>query len=299
MSLIVSSIGQGLLWAVLGVGLFLTFRILDFADMTVEGTFPLGAATAVMAISHGMNPLLATLLAFAVGALAGLITGLLYTKGHIPILLAGILVMTACYSVNLRIMGRANVSLLGKNTLFKNHFLASLPQYFDSVVLGTIVMVIITTIVIYFLQTELGQGFIATGDNQTMARSLGINTDNMKIMGLMVSNGLIAFGGALVAQNNGFADVNMGIGIIVIALASIIIGEVAFGDLTLNQRLVAVTLGSILYRFVLLIVLKLGFQANDLNLISAIILAVCMMLPVFKNVLNFKHLLKRGLDTND
>lgn len=299
MSLIVSSIGQGLLWAVLGVGLFLTFRILDFADMTVEGTFPLGAATAVMAISQGMNPLLATLLAFAVGALAGLITGLLYTKGHIPILLAGILVMTACYSVNLRIMGRANVSLLGKNTLFKNHFLASLPQYFDSVILGTIVMVIITTIVIYFLQTELGQGFIATGDNQTMARSLGINTDNMKIMGLMVSNGLIAFGGALVAQNNGFADVNMGIGIIVIALASIIIGEVAFGDLTLNQRLVAVTLGSILYRFVLLIVLKLGFQANDLNLISAIILAICMMLPVFKNLLNFKHLLKRGLDTND
>ncbi|MFD1454806.1 ABC transporter permease [Levilactobacillus lanxiensis] len=299
MSLAVSAIGQGLLWAVLGVGLFLTFRILDFADMTVEGTFPLGAATAVAAIANGMNPLLATLLAFVIGALAGLITGLLYTKGHIPILLAGILVMTACYSVNLRIMGRANVSLLGKATLFKNHFLASLPQYFDSVVLGTLIMVIITTIVIYFLQTDLGQGFIATGDNQTMARSLGINTDNMKIMGLMVSNGLIAFGGALVAQNNGYADVNMGIGIIVIALASIIIGEVAFGDLTLNQRLVAVTLGSILYRFVLLLVLKLGFSANDLNLISAIILALCMMLPVFNNVLNFKHLVKRGLDTND
>jgi len=299
MSLAVSAIGQGLLWAVLGVGLFLTFRILDFADMTVEGTFPLGAATAVAAISNGMNPLLATLLAFVIGALAGLITGLLYTKGHIPILLAGILVMTACYSVNLRIMGRANVSLLGKSTLFKNHLLAALPQYFDSVVLGTIVMVVITTIVIYFLQTELGQGFIATGDNQTMARSLGINTDNMKIMGLMVSNGLIAFGGALVAQNNGYADVNMGIGIIVIALASIIIGEVAFGDLPLNQRLVAVTLGSILYRFVLLLVLKLGFSANDPNLISAIILALCMMLPVFKNVLNFKHILKRGLDTND
>ncbi|UIF28256.1 ABC transporter permease [Levilactobacillus brevis] len=299
MSLFVSAIGQGLLWAVLGVGLFLTFRILDFADMTVEGTFPLGAATAVAAISNGMNPVLATLLAFAVGAIAGLITGLLYTKGHIPILLAGILVMTACYSVNLRIMGRANVSLLGKSTLFKNHFLASLPQYFDSVFLGTLIMVVITGLVIYFLQTQLGQGFIATGDNQTMARSLGINTDNMKIMGLMVSNGLIAFGGALVAQNNGYADVNMGIGIIVIALASIIIGEVAFGDLTLNQRLVAVTLGSILYRFVLLIVLKLGFSANDLNLISSIILALCMMLPVFKKTLNFKHILKRGLDTND
>ena len=299
MSVMVSTIGQGLLWAVLGVGLFLTFRILDFADMTVEGTFPLGAATCVAAISNGMSPIVATLLAFIVGSLAGLITGLLYTKGHIPILLAGILVMTACYSVNLRIMGRANVSLLGKATLFKNHFLESLPQYFDSVVLGTIVMVVVTSIVIYFLQTQLGQGFIATGDNQTMARSLGINTDNMKIMGLMVSNGLIAFGGALVAQNNGYADVNMGIGIIVIALASIIIGEVAFGDLTLNQRLVAVTLGSILYRFVLLIVLKLGFNANDLNLLSAIVLALCMMLPVFKQAFNFKHILKRGLDTND
>ncbi|WP_251946173.1 ABC transporter permease [Levilactobacillus brevis] len=300
MSLMVSAIGQGLLWAVLGVGLFLTFRILDFADMTVEGTFPLGAATAVAAISNGMNPILATLLAFIAGAAAGLITGLLYTKGHIPILLAGILVMTACYSVNLRIMsGRSNVSLLGKETLFKSRFLASLPHYFDSVVLGAGVMIIVTTLVIYFLQTELGQGFIATGDNQTMARSLGINTDNMKIMGLMVSNGLIAFGGALVAQNNGYADVNMGIGIIVIALASIIIGEVAFGDLTLNQRLVAVTLGSILYRFVLLIVLKLGFNATDLNLVSSVVLALCMMLPVFKNVLNFKHILKRGLDTND
>lgn len=299
MSLMVSAIGQGLLWAVLGVGLFLTFRILDFADMTVEGTFPLGAATCVAAISNGMSPIVATLLAFIVGSLAGLITGLLYTKGHIPILLAGILVMTACYSVNLRIMGRANVSLLGKATLFKNHFLEGLPQYFDSVFLGTLVMVVVTGIVIYFLQTQLGQGFIATGDNQTMARSLGINTDNMKIMGLMVSNGLIAFGGALVAQNNGYADVNMGIGIIVIALASIIIGEVAFGDLTLNQRLVAVTLGSILYRFVLLIVLKLGFNANDLNLLSAIVLALCMMLPVFKRAFNFKHILKRGLDTND
>ncbi|CAJ1229008.1 ABC transporter permease [Levilactobacillus zymae] len=299
MSLMVSAIGQGLLWAVLGVGLFLTFRILDFADMTVEGTFPLGAATCVAAISNGMSPIVATLLAFIVGSLAGLITGLLYTKGHIPILLAGILVMTACYSVNLRIMGRANVSLLGKATLFKNHFLEGLPQYFDSVFLGTLVMVVVTGIVIYFLQTQLGQGFIATGDNQTMARSLGINTDNMKIMGLMVSNGLIAFGGALVAQNNGYADVNMGIGIIVIALASIIIGEVAFGDLTLNQRLVAVTLGSILYRFVLLIVLKLGFNANDLNLLSAIVLALCMMLPVFKQAFNFKHILKRGLDTND
>ncbi|MDN6355844.1 MAG: ABC transporter permease, partial [Lactiplantibacillus plantarum] len=251
MSMIVSSIGQGLLWATLGVALFLTFRILDFPDMTVEGTFPLGAATAVMAISHGMGPVTASLLAFVAGAITGLVTGLLYTKGKVPILLAGILVMTACLSINLRIMGgSSNVSLLGKQTIFSNHFLESLPKYFDSVFVGLVVISIITVLLIVFLQTNLGQAFIVTGDNREMARSIGINTDNMTIMGLMVSNGIIGLGGALIAQNNGYADVSMGIGIIVIALASIIIGEVVFGELTLNQRLVAVTLGSILYQFV-------------------------------------------------
>ncbi|KRM59051.1 ABC transporter permease [Secundilactobacillus malefermentans] len=299
MNLVVSAIGQGLLWAVLGLGLFLTFRILDFPDMTVEGTFPMGAAACVSAISHGISPIWATLIAVGVGMLAGLVTGLLYTKGRIPILLAGILVMTAAYSINLRIMGRANLSLLGKSTLFKTRFLQSLPPYFDSVVLGMVMIAIVTLLLVYFLQTDLGQSFIATGDNEVMARSLGIHTDNMKIMGLMVSNGMIGLGGALVSQNNGYSDVNMGIGIIVIALASIIIGEVAFGELTMNQRLVAVTLGSILYRFVLLIVLKLGFNANDLNLLSAIVLALCMMLPVFQKKFNFRHILKRGLDTNE
>lgn len=294
MSMIVSSIGQGLLWAVLGVALFLTFRILNFPDMTVEGTFPLGAATAVAAISHGVSPLLATALAFLTGALAGLVTGLLYTKGKIPILLAGILVMTACLSINLRIMGGANISLLGKQTVFSNHFLELLPKYFDSVTVGLIIIVVVTAALILFLQTELGQAFIATGDNPIMANSLGINTDNMTIMGLMVSNGLIGMGGAFIAQNNGYADVNMGIGIIVIALASIIIGEVVFGELTLNQRLVAVTLGSILYRFVLLIVLQLGFSTNDLNLLSAVILAICLMLPKLSALLGLDHIISKG-----
>ncbi|KRL05710.1 ABC transporter permease [Liquorilactobacillus oeni DSM 19972] len=292
--MIVSSIGQGLLWAVLGVALFLTFRILNFPDMTVEGTFPLGAATAVTAISHGLSPLIATFLAFLAGGFAGLITGLLYTKGKIPILLAGILVMTACLSINLRIMGGANISLLGKQTVFSNHFLESLPKYFDSVFIGFIIISIITILLVLFLQTELGQAFIATGDNPVMARSLGINTDNMTIMGLMVSNGLIGMGGAFIAQSNGYADVNMGIGIIVIALASIIIGEVVFGELTLNQRLIAVTLGSILYRFVLLTVLQLGFSTNDLNLLSALILAICLMLPKLSALLGLDHVIQKG-----
>lgn len=299
MNLVVSAIGQGLLWALLGVGLYLTFRILDFCDMTVEGTFPLGAATAVTAITNGMSPLLATLLAAVVGALAGLITGLLYTKGKIPSLLAGILTMTAAYSVNLRIMGKSNISLLGKPTLLNGKFLSSLPQYFDSVVLGFIVIAIVTAILIFFLNTDFGQAFIVTGDNRMTAEALGIHTDSMVNIGLMISNAMVGLCGALVAQNNGYADVNMGIGTIVIALASIIIGEVAFGELTLPQRLVAVTLGSIIYRLILLAVLQIGFSANDLNLISSIVLALCMMLPQLDKVFHVKHTFLRGVKTND
>lgn len=299
MNLIVSAIGQGLLWALLGLGLYLTFRILNFADMTVEGTFPLGAAVAVANLAHGMSPYLATFLALLAGMFAGLVTGLLYTKGKIPILLAGILTMTAIYSINLRIMGGSNISLIGKKTLLNNEFLKSLPQYFNSVVLGIIVVVIITGILVFFLNTDFGQAFIATGDNPKMAKSLGIYTDSMIIIGLMLSNGIVALCGALIAQNNGYADINMGIGTIVIALASIIIGEVAFGELTLNQRLVAVTLGSIIYRLILLAVLQLGFSANDLNLISSIVLALCMMLPQLEKIVHFKKPIEKGVKKHD
>ncbi|WEV37178.1 ABC transporter permease [Lactobacillus sp. ESL0677] len=295
MNLITSSIGQGLLWALLGIALFLTFRILNFADMTVEGTFPLGAAITVTAITKGVSPLMATFLGFLGGAAGGLITGLLYTKGKIPILLAGILVMTGCLSVNLRIMGGSNVSLLGQKTFFSAKIFQSLPRYFDSVLIGGGTIILITILIALFLETDLGQAFIVTGDNQMMARSMGINTDNMTILGLSLSNGLVGLAGALIAQSNGYADANMGIGIIVIALASIIIGEVVFGYLTLNQRLIAVILGSIIYRFVLLIVLQLGFSTNDLNLISAIILAICLMLPTLRHALKLDGILRKGV----
>ncbi|MBS1009042.1 ABC transporter permease [Leuconostoc suionicum] len=299
MSMIVSSIGQGLLWAVLGVALFLTFRILNFPDMTVEGSFPLGASTAVAMIAHGIDPFIATIAAFLVGTIAGLITGLLYTKGKIPILLSGILVMTATLSINLRIMGSANISLLNQKSIFSIKILQHLPKYFDSVFLGLVIIAVITAGLIFFLQTELGQAFIATGDNPSMAQSIGIQTDRMTIMGLMLSNGLIAFGGAVIAQNNGYADINMGIGIIVIALASIIIGEVVFGELTLNERLVAVIVGSILYRLVLLAVLRLGFSTNDINLISALVLAVAMILPQLRHTLNLDKIIKKGVTPHD
>lgn len=300
MNILVSAIGQGLLWATLGIGLFLTFRILDFPDMTVEGTFPLGAATAVTLISNGMNSGLASLIAAGAGALAGLVTGLIYTKGKVPILLAGILTMTAVYSINLRIMGQANRSLLGKGTLFSADFLDFLPKNFPTVVVGLVIIVVVTAATAIFLQTELGQAFIVTGDNRAMARSLGVNTDNMTIMGLMISNGLIGLGGALVAQNNGFADVNMGIGIIVVALASIIIGEVVFTDqMSLTDRLVTIVIGSVLYRFVLVIVLYLGFNANDLNLFSAVVLGIALTLPQLRKVLKLDSVLKKGVASHD
>lgn len=296
MSLITSTIGQGLLWGILALGLFLSFRILNFPDMTVEGTFPFGAAVCVTAIVHGSNPLIATLLSFIAGMITGAVTGLLYTKGRIPILLAGILTMTGIYSVNLRILGKANVGLLNYSTLLNAKFLAKLPTNFPTIVVGLIFAVCIVALLALFLNTDLGQAFIATGDNENMARSLGINTDNMKILGLMLSNGLIGLAGGLLAQNGGYADVNMGIGTMVIGLAAIIIGEVVYGNLSLTARLVAVVVGSILYRLVLLLVLQLGFSTNDFRLISAIILAICLMLPLFQKKFHIRKLIKKGIE---
>lgn len=295
MSLITSTIGQGLLWGVLALGLFLTFRILNFPDMTVEGTFPFGAAICVSALVHGVDPMLATILAFLGGMLTGLVTGLLYTKGKIPVLLAGILTMTGVYSINLRILGKANVGLLNKATLLNGKLLQKLPADFPTIVIGLLAAILIILLLALFLNTDLGQSFIATGDNENMARSLGINTDNMKILCLMISNGLIGLAGGLLAQNGGYADVNMGIGTMVIGLAAIIIGEVAYGDLSLTARLIAVVIGSIIYRLILLLVLQLGFSTNDFKLISAIILAICMMLPLFEKKFHTRKLLKKGV----
>lgn len=295
MSLITSTIGQGLLWGILALGLFLTFRILNFPDMAVEGTFPFGAAICVSALVHGTDPLVATLLSFAGGMLTGLVTGLLYTKGKIPVLLAGILTMTGVYSVNLRILGKANVGLLNKATLLNGQFLQNLPANFPTIVIGLLFAILIILLLAIFLNTDLGQSFIATGDNENMARSLGINTDNMKILGLMLSNGLIGLAGGLLAQNGGYADVNMGIGTMVIGLAAIIIGEVVYGNLSLTARLIAIVIGSIIYRLILLLVLQLGFSTNDFKLISAIILAICMMLPLFEKKFHTRKLLKKGV----
>ncbi|EGP5530000.1 MULTISPECIES: ABC transporter permease [Enterococcus] len=286
--MIVSAISQGMLWAILGLGIFMTYRILDFPDMTTEGSFPLGAAVCVTAITHGVAPILATLLGVGAGIVAGLITGLLYTKGKIPVILAGILVMSGLNSVILFVMRTPNLSLLNHPILQDSFHRFGLPDYFDTVLLGFISLGILIAVLLFFFNTDLGQGYIATGDNETMARSLGIKTDRMKILGLTLSNGVIALSGALIAQNDGYADVNKGIGVIVIGLASIIIGEVIFQELTLAERLIAIVVGSIIYQLLILVVIKLGFDTTYLKLFSAIILAICLMIPQLKKALNLK-----------
>ena len=278
--MIISSVSQGLLWGILGLGIYLTFRILNFPDMTTEGSFPLGGAVAVTLMNMEIHPLLATLAGALAGCLAGLATGLLYTKGKIPTLLAGILVMTSCNSLMLMIMGRANLGLLDIQTLQD-----LLPFSKDSnlLILGLMAVLFVIAGLIYFLHTKLGQAYIATGDNRDMAKSFGINTDRMEVMGLVVSNGLIALAGALVSQQDGYADVSKGIGVIVIGLASIIIGEVLFSTgLTLLERLIAIVVGSILYQFLIAAVIALGFNTNYLKLFSALVLAICLMVPVLK-----------------
>lgn len=278
--MIISSVSQGLLWGILGLGIYLTFRILKFPDMTTEGSFPLGGAVCVTLMNQGVNPILATILGMLSGMLAGFVTGLIYTKGKIPTILAGILVMTSCHSIMLMVMKRANLGLNEIQTL--KDFLP-FSNDLNLLVLGLIAILLAISVLIYFLYTRLGQAYIATGDNPDMAKSFGIDTDKMEMLGLIVSNGLIALSGALVSQQDGYADVSKGIGVIVIGLASIIIGEVLYSTgLTLFERLIAIVVGSILYQFLITAVIALGFNTNYLKLFSAIVLGICLMVPVLK-----------------
>ena len=274
-----SIVSQGLIWAILGLGIFMTFRILDFPDMTTEGSFPLGGAVAVTLITKGVNPLLATLAAIGAGCLAGLVTGLLYTKGRIPTLLSGILVMTSCNSVILFVMQRANLGLLGYKKI--QEFLP-FASGFNEILIGLIFVTLVILGLIFFLDTRLGQAYIATGDNPDMAKSFGINTDRMELMGLVISNGIIALSGALMAQQEGYADASRGIGVIVIGLASLIIGEGLFSNVTLTERLLSIAIGSIAYQFLIWAVIALGINTSYIRIFSALILAICLMIPTFK-----------------
>jgi len=294
MDILITALSQGLLWALMAIGVYITYRILDTADLSAEGTFPLGGAVAATLIIQGTSPIIATCLAIIAGMMAGFVTGILYTKLKIPALLSGILTMTALYSINLRIMGRANISLIGQKTLYDIVGGLGLESRLVPMVVGLICVAIVIGLLYWFFHTEIGYVLRATGDNEQMVRAQGVNTDTMKILGLMISNGLIAFSGALIAQDNGFADISMGVGTIVIGLASVIIGEVLFGNLSIAKRLMCVVLGSAIYRMIIALVLNLGLNPIDLRLISAIVLTITLASPTFKEIIQ-KRTGKRGI----
>ena len=279
---------QGIIWSIMAVGVYLTFKVLDLADLTVDGSFGTGGAVLVVCTIAGMNIWLAMLLAFLAGCIAGLVTGILHTKFGIPAILAGILTQLALYSVNLRIMsGRANVAL----NIDEYGILVSLRYIPKSILVGGAFALVIIGLLYWFFGTELGAGVRATGCNEAMARANGINTGFNKVLGLVLSNGIVALSGGLLAQYQGFADINMGRGAIVIGLAAVIIGDVIFGKLFKNfaLRLLAAVLGGVIYYIVIQLVLQMGLNANDLKLFSALVVALFLGVPYWKGQLGAKH----------
>ncbi|WP_107941999.1 ABC transporter permease [Metasolibacillus sp. FSL H7-0170] len=306
------SVEQGIIYAIMALGVYLTFRVLDFPDLTVDGSFVTGAATAAMMIVLGYHPIIATLVAIVAGFIAGCMTGLLHTKGKINPLLSGILMMIALWSINLRIMGltaensigRSNIPLLNEGTIFTqfydfwrnlgiddalNNILKSMgitpvPSTWGTLLVVIIITVIIKFIVDWFLKTEVGLAIRATGDNKRMIRSFSANTDKLIILGLGISNALVAFSGALIAQYAKYADIGLGIGMIVIGLASVIIGEAIFGTKTIFRTTLAVVVGAIIYRIIYAIALRIDWlDTGDMKLITAVIVILALVIPQIVN----------------
>lgn len=278
------AVAQGAIWGIMAVGVYITFKILDLADLTVDGSFGTGGAVLVVCTAGGMNIWLAMLAALIAGCLAGLVTGVLHTKFGIPAILAGILTQIALYSVNLRIMsGKANLPLSVMK--YKDILLVTLRNINKSLIVCALFVAAIIVILYWFFGTELGHSLRATGCNPAMARANGINTSTNKIIGFVISNGLVAFAGGLLAQYQGFADVNMGRGSIVIGLAAIIIGDVVFGKLFKNfaLKLFGTVLGGIIYYIVISFVLWLGLPANDLKMLTAAVVALFLGIPYWKS----------------
>nr|WP_092637436.1 ABC transporter permease [Acetanaerobacterium elongatum] len=291
-----ASIPQGVLWGIMCLGVYITFKVLDFADMTVDGSFALGGSVSAVLIVNGAPPLFTVLVATLAGMLAGVITGVLNTKLKIPAILAGILPMIALYSINIRIMDKSNIPLLGEDTVMTQlSKLLPLSQNISSLVVGVVFCVGLMAFLYWFFGTELGSAIRATGNNEQMVRALGANTDMMKIFGLLIGNGLVAMSGALVSQSQGFADVSMGVGTIVIGLASVIIGEVIFGRrFSFLYKLFSVVMGSIIYRMVIAVVLWLGMKSTDLKLLTAVIVAAALSIPVIKDSLLKPNKIKKA-----
>lgn len=290
-----SPIAQGLIWGIMAIGVYITYKILDLADLTVDGTLGTGGAVLVILTTvNGMNIYLALLIAFIAGCAAGLVTGVLHTKFGIPAILAGILTQLALYSINLRIMGgKANTTISWRN--YDLIVSSNMVQIWRTILIAAIFVAVIIAALYWFFGTELGHSIRATGSNQNMARANGINTDTRKIIGLVISNGLVAISGALLAQFSGSADINMGRGAIVIGLAAVIIGEVIFGKIFKNfaLRLLSAVFGSVIYYIVISVVLKMGLNANDLKLFSAIVVAIFLGIPYWKSNIQGKNILKK------
>ncbi len=287
------SVSQGLIWGIMAIGIYITYRILDVADLTVDGSFATGGAVAVMLILNGCNLWLAMLAAFISGLIAGAITGLLHTFMGIPPILSGILTQLSLYSINLKIMGKANQSINVNQTdlLVSLRWVKEFAFHNPIITVGVAVALLIAALY-WFFGTEMGCSIRATGINQNMSRAQGINTSFNKVLGIMISNGLVAISGAFLAQYQGFADVKMGQGAIVIGLAAVIIGEALFSKIFKNfaLRLLAVAIGSIIYYIVIQTVITLGFDANLLKLLSAAIVAVFLAIPHWKRQYAEKHM---------
>ena len=294
-SAIPGALAQGLIWGIMAIGVYITFRVLDFADLTVDGTLATGGAVLVITMMNGMNVYVALLLSFIAGCVAGLVTGVLNTLLGIPPILAGILTQLALYSVNLRILGKSNQAL----SIYKYHVLASMTDITKAIIIVAIFVVAIIAILYWFFDTELGHSIRATGCNQNMSRANGINIKFTKIVALILSNGLVALAGGLLSQYQGFADVNMGRGAIVIGLAAVIIGEAIFSRIFRNfaLRLLAVAFGSILYYLVLQTVIWMGIDTDLLKMLSALVVAVFLAVPYWKGKY-FAKPAKRGGKNN-
>lgn len=270
-----ATIEQSLIFAIMVLGVYISFRILNFPDMTVDGTFPLGAAISAKLLTLGVNPYLTLLVALVAGAAAGAVTGLIHVKLKVKDLLAGILVMTALYSVNLRVMEKSNIPLFEEDNIFNTEY---------SMMITIVVLILISKFLLdYLLKTKFGFALKALGDNENLIVSLGLNEEKYKIYGLMIANAFVAFSGAVLAQYQGFADVGMGTGIIVIGLASIIIGDTLFGKRRKLAGTTIVIIGSILYRGVIAVTLSMGMDASDLKLITSVIVIVILWIQKQKD----------------
>ncbi len=276
------SLEQGLAYGLVALGIVITFRILAFPDLTVDGSFPLGAAVVARLITEGVPPVYSIIAAIICGFLAGCCTGLLNTKLKINSLLAGILMMTILYSVNLRIMGRSNIQLLTVNTLLTPLENLDVNRFIPIIAFFFLVALFTKFLTDMFLHTQIGFAMRATGDNEQMIRTLGVNTDSMTVMGLGISNGFVALSGALVAQDQGFADVGMGIGMIVAGLASIIIGEALFGKKTVQRLTLAAIVGSIIYKFIISLGLRLGLAPTDLKMATGVMVILALGIPALR-----------------